>query len=113
MNTSSRFVVAIHVLSLLGYFAEDQTSESMARSVNTNPVVIRRLLSLLRKAGLVRSQPGPGGGWQLTRPGSDITLRDVYAATEGHTLFPMHRSKPHPRCPVGGKIQPLLSGCFD
>ncbi len=89
------------------------TSEYIAGSVNTNPVVIRRLLSLLRDAKLVTSQGGPGGGWQLTRPPRGITLRDIYLAMEESTIFPMHTNPPNPRCPVGGTIQEALSGHFD
>ena len=114
MNTSSRFTVAIHILTLLAYGGgEAVTSEYIAGSVNTNPVVIRRLLSLLRAAKLVTSQGGPGGGWQLARAARGITLRDVYIATEGSTLFPMHPNAPNPRCPVGSTIQLALSGHFE
>ncbi len=114
MNSSSRFTVGIHVLTLLAYGGgEVMTSEYIAGSVNTNAVVIRRLLSLLRAARLVASQGGPGGGWQLARPARGITLRDVYLATEGSTLFPMHPNTPNPRCPVGSTIQSALAGHFD
>ena len=84
------------------------TSEYIAGSVNTNPVVVRRLLALLRKARLVRSQGGPGGGWNLAVPPSRITLRDVYRAVETEPLFPFHASTPNPRCPVGSTIQTAL-----
>jgi Rrf2 family protein len=114
MNTSSRFTVGIHILTLLAYGGgETMTSEYIAGSVNTNPVVIRRLLSLLRAANLVTSQGGPGGGWQLDRSARSITLRDVYIATEGNTLFPMPPATPNPRCPVGSTIQSALSEHFD
>lgn len=89
------------------------TSEYIAGSVNTNPVVIRRLLALLRAARLVRSQGGPGGGWQLVVPAGEITLRDVYRAVEGTPLFPLHPSAPNPRCPVGRGIQAALGGRYE
>jgi DNA-binding IscR family transcriptional regulator len=61
-----RFTVAIHVLCLLAaQHPQPLTSEFIAGSVNTNPVVIRRLLGSLRRAGLVKSQPGVSGGWEL------------------------------------------------
>ncbi|WNG38997.1 Rrf2 family transcriptional regulator [Archangium violaceum] len=114
MNTSSRFTVAIHILTLLAHSGDEpMTSEFIAGSVNTNPVVIRRLLASLREARLVTSQVGPGGGWQLVRPPRGITLRDVYRAVEGGTLFPLHSNTPNPRCPVGGTIQSALTGHFE
>lgn len=114
MSTNSRFTVGIHILTLLAHGnGEAVTSEYIAGSVNTNPVVIRRLLSQLRDAKLVTSQGGPGGGWQLARRPRGITLRDIYVAMEGSTLFPMHPSPPNPRCPVGGTIQAALTDHFD
>jgi Rrf2 family protein len=111
---NSRFAVATHVLTLLASSeGEPLTSEYMASSVNTNPVVIRRVLGRLRDANLVRSHPGPGGGWQLARPARGITLRDVYRAVEGEGLFAMHASEPSPRCPVGASIREILIGRFD
>jgi len=113
MNSSSRFTVAIHVLTLLAYAGPDPlTSEYIAGSVTTNPVVIRRLLASLREAGLVRSQGGPGGGWQLLQDPKRITLRAVLAAVEGATIFPAPSGVPNPLCPIGRTIQSLLAGPF-
>ncbi|WP_242332949.1 MULTISPECIES: Rrf2 family transcriptional regulator [Anaeromyxobacter] len=114
MSPSSRLTVAIHILTLLAHEAsgEPVTSEYIAGSVGTNPVVIRRLLAMLRKSKLVRSQGGPGGGWQLVVPARGITLRDVYRAVESEALFPLHASTPNPRCPVGRTIQAALAGRY-
>lgn len=112
MQISSRFSVAVHVLSLLALQQHDDvllTSERMAGSVNTNPVVIRRILGQLKKAGLVEVRPASGGTF-LTRRPADITLLAVYRAVEvveqGH-LFSVH-DKPNPACPVGRNIQSAL-----
>jgi Rrf2 family protein len=116
MRPSSRFTVAIHVLTLLAHGAEGDeplTSEYIAGSVSTNPVVIRRILALLRKARLVRSRSGPGGGWQLVVQPRAITLRDVFRAVEAEALFPLHASTPNPRCPVGRTIQAALRAPYD
>lgn len=113
MTHSSRFTVAIHILTLLAFCGpEAQTSEFIAGSVTTNPVVIRRLLASLRAARLVASQGGPGGGWQLLREPGEITLAQIFQAVEGSALFPMHASEPNPQCPVGGSIQAALAGIF-
>jgi DNA-binding IscR family transcriptional regulator len=113
INTSSRLAVAIHVLTLLALGREQPvTSEYIAGSVNTNPVVIRRILGALRGARLVTSQGGNGGGWRLARGPEAITLRDVYCAVENDALFPLHPRPPNPNCPVGRHIQAALAGHF-
>lgn len=117
MQHSSRFAVAIHVLALArvakGEFAGSPvTSEQMAESVNTNPVVIRRILGTLREAGLVVSQPGPGGGWRLSRTPGEITLRDVYRAVESEPLFALPRREPNTECAVGRMLPGVLETCF-
>jgi Rrf2 family protein len=113
---NSRFTVALHLLTLLAMGEEGKrmplTSEHAAGSVNTNPVVVRRILGSLRNAGIVRSQPGPTGGWFLQRPASEITLREVYCAVEEEALFSMHHQQPSMTCPVGRNIQHALDGVF-
>ena len=113
MNTSSRFAVAIHILTLLTQNSDEPvTSEYIAGSVNTNPVVIRRTLGALRAARLVSSQGGNGGGWRLAGDPAAITLRDVYRTVEDEALFPLHHRPPNPHCPVGRHIQYALRGHF-
>lgn len=110
MQISSRFSVAVHVLALLATtpVGELLTSDRMAGSVNTNPVVIRRILGQLKKAGLVEVRAAVGGT-HLRRAPADITLLDVYYAVEvvEGSLFNIH-DKPNPRCPVGRNIQAAL-----
>jgi len=82
MAVNTRFSTGIHTLVLLAAEPDAQTSEEIARKLNTNPVVIRRVLSLLRQAGLVTSQKGPSGGSKLAKSGKSIRLGDVYRALE-------------------------------
>lgn len=111
---NSRFSVAVHILTLIAENAgEPVTSEEIAASVNTNPSLIRRLLGMLARAGLARSQLGTGGGALLARPTTEITLLDVYRAVDDGELFAMHRERPNPRCPVGRNIQAALESRFD
>jgi Rrf2 family protein len=107
MSANSRMAVAVHVLTLLAQHVGSEliTSEYIAGSVNTNPVVVRRLLASLRAAKLVTSQGGPGGGWVLARDPRAITLRDVFIAMAEGSLFPLHTNEPNPKCPVGRSIQ--------
>ena len=111
---NSRFAVATHVLAYLEYAkGRPATSEEIAASVNTNPVVVRRILSILRKAGLTRTQFGVGGGALLARPGSKITLLDAYEATEEDAdLFALSSLSPNVSCDVGANIQATLEKLF-
>ena len=109
VTTSSRFAVSLHILTLLEVQdGQPVTSEYLAGSVNTNPGVVRRLLSMLHRAGLVSSQLGAGGGAQLAKPAAQIRLIDVYRAVEPGYLFALHRSPPNPNCTVGAHIQAAL-----
>lgn len=111
--SNTRYTVAIHILTLLAYCGPDAlTSEFIAGSVNTNPVVIRRILARLRAAKLVASQAGPGGGWQLLRDPGKITLRDVLLTVERDPTFLLHSAPPNIECPVGKAIQTLLARRF-
>lgn len=107
MNT--RLAVATHILTFIETQAgQPATSELIASSVNTNPTLIRRLLSQLAKAGLTKSQMGSGGGALLARPASQITLLDVYRAIDDEgEVFALH-DQPHPQCPVGRNINVVL-----
>jgi Rrf2 family protein len=107
---NSRFTVAIHVLCVLAsQQGQPVTSEIIAGSVNTNPVVIRRILALFRKAGLVKSQPGVAGGWELIPKPSKITLAQVFRIVLPKAVFAMHSSQPNPLCPIGRNVQKGLS----
>lgn len=109
MATSSRFAVAVHILSGLAiHEGETLTSETIAKSAHTNPAVIRRLLSMLNRANLSYSQMGQGGGARLARPAEEITLLDVYRAVETTPLFALHRASPDQDCVVGRHIQVSL-----
>ena len=102
MSTNSRFAVAVHVLSLMAWSDEEPLkSEQVAESVNTNPVVIRRMLLDLAQAGLVVSQTGSLGGSRLATDPAKTTLLDVYQALECGGVFSLHRQPPSRDCPVG------------
>jgi Rrf2 family protein len=114
MAESTRFRVAVHVLTLLAHEQPRAlTSEYIAGSVNTNPVVIRRVLRMLSRAGLVVSTEGARGGTKLARKPGEISLQDVHHAVDRAELFPMTRSEPNPRCPVGRSVQKVLGGHVD
>ena len=112
---ATRFAVAIHIMLLLACRRRDglATSQLIAESVNTNPVVVRRITGQLARAGLVRVRRGPGGA-ELTRPAEQITLCDVWLAMHaGHTgaLLPLHAA-PNLACPIGREVHAVLRDAF-
>ncbi|MBP9886835.1 MAG: Rrf2 family transcriptional regulator [Leptospiraceae bacterium] len=109
---TSRFTIAVHILSLLDLNkGESKTSEELALSVNTNPVVIRKILGALKKAGFIQIQMGQGGGASLSLESDKITLKDIYQVFE-EKLFVLHPNKPNAKCICGKNIQPILSEVF-
>lgn len=106
MNT--RFAVAVHVLTLLAVFRDEAlTSEFIAGSVQTNPVVIRRIIGRLREAGFVSASQGPGGGFVLAVDPATLTLREIYEAMAERNVIAVHEET-NPKCPVGRNIGQIL-----
>lgn len=113
MTGNSRFAVSVHILAYLTYQHDRAVpSAEMAASVDTNPVVIRRLLSALLKARLVTAQKGATGGFALARAAETISLLAIYRAVEPKPNHGMSHFAPNHRCPVGAKIEHILHGVF-
>ena len=110
MAQNCRFAFAVHVLSSLALHPEGaMNSDQLAQTVNTNPVVIRRLLLDLREAGLIETQRGPGGGAKLSRGAKDISLAQIFQGVSGEfQLFGEHPNEPSPGCCVGRGIKAVL-----
>lgn len=112
MQISSRFTIAIHVLTCINTFEKKRkvTSDFLAGSVNVNPVIIRRLLSQLKAAGLITVARGSGGA-SIAKPLDEVTFLDVYHAVEcvDGELFHFHEN-PNVQCPVGRNIHSVLDG---
>ncbi len=87
---------------------ENVKSEYLAESVNTNAVVIRRLLCQLSQANLVASQTGAAGGTRLAKSADDINLADVFQAVSRSEIFALHPNTPNQDCPVGKNIEAIL-----
>ena len=109
MAANSQFSMAVHVLTMLARSREENVkSDCVAASVNTNAVVIRRLLGQLNQAKLVISQTGAGGGTRLSRCPSEIDLSEVYHAVSCGEVFALHAKSPNQDCPVGKNIESVL-----
>lgn len=82
MAANTRFVTGVHILVILSQNDALKTSSELAEDLNTNPVVIRRILSSLQQAKLIVSHKGPSGGSKLIKPSKSISLADVHRALE-------------------------------
>lgn len=109
MAANSQFSMAVHVLAMLAKSGEEKMkSEYVAGSVNTNAVVIRRLLGQLNQANLVVSQTGASGGTRLARCPKEITLEEIYKAVSCGEVFALHGKSPDQDCPIGKNIEAIL-----
>ncbi len=112
MQISSRFTIGTHVLIMIALQGEKTkvTSDFLAGSVGVNPVIIRKTLSQLKKAGLIHVARGTGGA-ELAKAADEISLLDIYQAVEclGSTgqLFGFHE-KPESNLPNRSQYPPCL-----
>ncbi len=107
MQISSRFTIAIHVLTAIDIFKDNYkiTSDFLASSINVNPVIIRKIMQSLKGAGLIEVKMGTGG-MKIAKPLDEITLLDIFNAVEPlgeGGLFHFHEN-PSTVCPVGRNI---------
>ena len=114
MQITSRFTIAVHILTAIDYFKDMDrvNSDFLAGSVGVNPVIVRTVISKLREAGILNTQRGSSGA-ELVRPLDEITFYDVYKAVdsvnEEEGLFHFHE-QPNPDCPVGRNIHKAMDG---
>ena len=110
MQISSRFTMALHMFACIDTFTDQKmTSDFMAASIGTNPVIVRKLLQQLKAAGLIEVSRGTGGV-TVTKPLNEITFLDIYKAVEctpDEELFHFHEN-PNQACPVGKNIHHVL-----
>ena len=113
MSANSRLAVAAHILAVLAS-REGQlvSSAEIASSVNTNPVVVRRILAELSRAGITESGKGKAGGSRLTRAACDVSLWDLAVALGEERLFAVHRNPANPRCRLSCGMKEALAEAF-
>lgn len=113
MKFSSRLSDGVHILAYVDILQDgDLSSNAIASSIESNPSLVRRMMSRLKKAGLLMSQPGKVAP-KLGRPASEISLLDVYQAIEDNQKLLHIDEKTNPQCIVGGNIQQTLTEVYD
>ena len=113
MKRDSRLSGVLHVLLHMAEHKEPLTSEALARMIQTNPVVIRRILGGLREQKLVHSEKGHGGGWRISCDLNRITLYDIYTALGSPTVLAMGNRTESPGCLVEEAVNAAMNQAFD
>jgi DNA-binding IscR family transcriptional regulator len=103
----------LHVLLHMAEQSGPVTSEVLAKAIDTNPVVVRRIMAGLRDQGYVRSEKGHGGGWTLACDLSKVTLRDIYTALGSPALLAMSNRAETPGCLVEQAVNAALNQAFE
>jgi len=112
MKKDSRLSTVLHILLHMHFHAEPVTSGQLAQCAGTNPVVIRRIMGLLREQQLVSSIAGPGGGWSLTQKLDDITLRQLHDALGEPAIFAIGNRNEQPECLIEQAVNAALYDAF-
>lgn len=118
MQGNSRFAVGVHAMALALIAQEMRkgrpvTSNAIAAMVGVHPVHVRRVMGALREAGLVESQSGPMGGWELARDPEAITLYDIYLALEPELPFELPARSPDACCRFAPNLPQALADAMD
>lgn len=113
MRRDSRLSGILHVLLHMAEHEGPITSDALAKAMDTNPVVIRRILSGLRVKGYVRSGKGHGGGWTLACDLARVSLRDVYDALGKPPLLAIENRTESPDCLVEQAVNAALDQAFE
>lgn len=112
MKRDSRLSGILHVLLHMAEASRPVTSEQLATAMQTNPVVIRRIMAGLRDGGYVRAEKGRGGGWTIGRALETVTLRDVYQALGSPGVFAMGNRTESPGCLVEEAVNAAMDDAF-
>lgn len=112
MRRDSKLSSVLHVLLHLAHSDHPMTSEEMARFLDTNPVLVRRVLAGLRERGYISSNRGHGGGWSITCDLAKVTLRDIYEAVGAPSFFAMGNRSEKTSCLVEQAVNAALGSAF-
>ena len=108
---NQQFTFAVHIMIALAFSPEEVIgSQTLAASVNTNPVVVRRLLLALRRARLIETFAGKHGGARLRKKPNRISLVDIYDAVESRPVILINERKALRQCRVSCNMKSIMSG---
>lgn len=111
---NTRFATAVHIMTLLAKSPQEWlTSEWIAGSINLNPAMVRKEISVLREAGLITSKQGKEGGSQLSKDADHISISEIYAAVKNTEVLGKKNNNPNPACSVGKEINVHLNTLFE
>lgn len=113
MRKDSRLSRVLHVLVHLDALQAPVTSDTIAKMLSTNPVVVRRTMALLRDQGYVQSTRGHSGGWMLSKPLTEITLLDVHRALGESSVFTIGLTDSHTSCPIEHAVNAALKDVME
>lgn len=113
MRKDSKLSSILHVLLHMAHLDRPMTSEQLAGYLDTNPVLVRRVMAGLRERGYVASSKGHGGGWSISCDLRQVTLRDIYQAVGSPTVFAMGNRIEQPGCLVEQVVNQSLACAFD
>lgn len=112
MKRDSRLSSVLHALLHMAEREGPITSEALAQCLGTHPVVVRRTMGYLRKAGVVMSDRGHAGGWRIDADLRTVTLRQLHEALGEPALFSVGNRHEAPECLVEQSVNAALEGTF-
>lgn len=113
MKRDSRLSSVLHALLHMAEQDAPMTSEALAQCLGTNPVVVRRTMGYLRKAGIVTSDRGHAGGWRIKADLATVTLLQLHEALGEPAMFAVGNRHETPQCLVEQSVNAALEGTFE
>lgn len=110
---NTRFATVLHIMTILGSQPNEWIiSDWLAGSINVNPVMVRKEISVLREAGLVECRKGKEGGCRMAKSIDNITLSEIYLAVKNSEVLGKKNQHPNPKCDIGRVINQKLDVLF-
>ncbi|MDX3905884.1 MAG: Rrf2 family transcriptional regulator [Pigmentiphaga sp.] len=113
MKRDSRLSSVLHALLHMAEHPGPLTSETLALCMGTNPVVVRRTMGYLRKAGIVTSDRGHAGGWRIRADLATVTLLQLHEALGEPAMFAIGNRNETPECLVEQSVNAALESTLD
>lgn len=111
---NNQFSVGVHIMTALGDRENEEiTSAVVTASVGAHEALVRRVMSKLVKAGLVRASRGRNGHSSLAKPAHKITLLDIYKAVDPPPVFSIHQYAEEKACRASCAHKDSLQGVLN